>query len=470
MRDPLLRIRIFFWAFFSTALLFLGPSSLAAWDGPSGQLTVEEAVRIALEKNPNLKAMEQRIQAQMHRARATYLSMWAKLSTGYTYTEMQDAPFARLKGIPGVDKVPFGKDRDVQWYVQLSQPIFTGFTLSTRSTLEALGIDLKRLERDKGALDIRFEVKKAYFECLMAKKGVEVAEEEVKALKSHLRDAQNLYDQGFIALNDLLRSKVALSAAIQRKVKAESALSLKKAYLNILLDQDIETPITLKDVSSIPKVDLGLEGLLRIAEAERPELKALALTIKQARLNIRLKKSTYYPWVDLVGRYEQNGDDLIARRNDFRNSHNAMLILQATWTPFEWGRKGHEVKEAVHQFLAAQDQLRALRNKVCLEVKEAAKGIEVARKNLDTARDALKEARENYRLTDLQYKEQMATSTDVLDARKFLTEAEHNLFSAIYGYHVALASLERAIGRSPWKDRGKGGPGISTGISRIDEQ
>ncbi|MCD4778353.1 MAG: hypothetical protein K8R12_05220 [Desulfobacterales bacterium] len=41
----------------------------------------------------------------------------------------------------------------------------------------------------------------------------------------------------------------------------------------------------------------------------------------------------------------------------------------------------------------------------------------------------------------------MTTSTEVLDARTFLTRAETNYYSALYGYMISLAELERAVGR-----------------------
>jgi len=60
---------------------------------------------------------------------------------------------------------------------------------------------------------------------------------------------------------------------------------------------------------------------------------------------------------------------------------------------------------------------------------------------------ALKQAKENYRITDLQYKEQVTTSTEVLDARTLLSQSEANYYGALYGYFDALARLERTVGK-----------------------
>jgi len=60
----------------------------------------------------------------------------------------------------------------------------------------------------------------------------------------------------------------------------------------------------------------------------------------------------------------------------------------------------------------------------------------------------LDQARENLRITNVQYRQQMATTTDVLDATAFLSQGQTNYYSALYGYQMAMAELERAIGKS----------------------
>jgi len=60
---------------------------------------------------------------------------------------------------------------------------------------------------------------------------------------------------------------------------------------------------------------------------------------------------------------------------------------------------------------------------------------------------AIQEKRINFRLKQERYREQLATSTDVLDAQVLLTQAENNYYSALSDYHIAKARLERAIGK-----------------------
>ena len=86
-------------------------------------------------------------------------------------------------------------------------------------------------------------------------------------------------------------------------------------------------------------------------------------------------------------------------------------------------------------------------NGIQLEVKKAFSDLQVSDKNIITSQESLTQAKENWRITDLQYKEQIATSSDVLDARTELTQAESDYYGALYSYLVSIAELERAVGK-----------------------
>lgn len=73
--------------------------------------------------------------------------------------------------------------------------------------------------------------------------------------------------------------------------------------------------------------------------------------------------------------------------------------------------------------------------------------LDVARRNVDTMGAALDQAREHWRITGLRFRQQLTTSTEVLDARAYLTRAENGYYQARYGCGAALANLDLAVGR-----------------------
>ncbi len=416
-------------------------------------LTLDEAIKEAVDNNYIIKQRIERIYSSAEEKKIARSLLLPKLSSSYSYQRLKEKPYAIFDNpfSPGNRyKVRTG-DRDRSyWDIAITQPIFTGFSLITRHRIAGLGVDLRKTYRDEAVLDIVRDVKVSYFQVLLSKRYLDIAKEEVSQLRSHFKDAEGFFKQGMIPYNDLLKSKVALAQAEQNLVKARSSVKVAISRLNTILEKDIDEKTRIQDIRSFEPVSYRLDPLYDKALQRRPEIRALKIAIKQARQRIRLARSGYYPQVYLFARYEQMGNDIDATDNDYGNSHNASIGLQAKWNIFEWGKTRAEVKKAFHEYEAVSYELRKAEDNIKLEVKRAFERLKVARQNLVTAKTALTQAEENYRITNLRYQQNLTTSTEVLDARTFLTQAEVNYYDALYGYMIAKAELERAIGEG-WK-------------------
>jgi outer membrane protein TolC len=349
--------------------------------------------------------------------------------------------------IPHVsDKFPLSDKERVVWDFTLTQPIFTGFALISKKKIAELGVDVARYEKEVVNLELARQVRLAYFNVLLSKRGVEIAEDEVKQLEAHVKDAERFYEQGVVAHNDVLKSKVALASARQKKEKAEADLRIAIATLNILLTRDPNESTAVEDLEPETKEPQEISSLWEVALKQRPEILLLKTSLEQAGLAVRIARSSYYPQVFLVAQYERVGDDFSASNNDYGNDHNSSITLMAKWNLFEWGKTQNEVRKALHAKAGLEERLKGLTDSILLEVKQAYESLKVSQANIETARAARLQARENFRITDLQYKEGVTTSTEVLDARAYLTQAENNYFRALYGYKMAEADLLKALG------------------------
>ena len=85
-------------------------------------------------------------------------------------------------------------------------------------------------------------------------------------------------------------------------------------------------------------------------------------------------------------------------------------------------------------------------DKIELEVKEAFLRTKESEKNITTVEKAIEQAKENLRITNERYKEQVSTTTDVLVAQTLLTETMTNYYNALYDFKIAKSVLYRAIG------------------------
>jgi len=406
-------------------------------------LTLEEAVDTAVRNHYRIReAAENQLAArqEIKSARADFLP---KASATYSYTNIKEKPFQKM----GAMSMQTADRTQFHWDISLIQPLFTGFALTSKYEMTKLQDAIREEEKQQAILDIARDVKQTYFTVLLSQKMMAVAEDEVEALTAQRDDAQKFFDQGLIPRNDLLRSQVALASALQNREKARADERLNFSRLNTLLVRKIDHPTVVRDIDTLPEESGDRGTLVKESMGKRPVLKITRLGIDTLETGIALARSTYYPELSLVGSYEENGDDLQISNNDFNNRHNAFVVVEARWTFFEWGKKRADVAKARHDREALINRLKEIEDGVRLEITNALLSLGVARANIETAEKALEQAKENWRITKLQYDQQMVTSSDVLDARAYLTQADSNYYRARYGYLIALASLHRAVGR-----------------------
>ncbi|WP_025209418.1 TolC family protein [Hippea sp. KM1] len=404
--------------------------------------TLNRAVNEAISNNYIIKEAIERQKAAESHYKSSESSLFPTVDFSYNFTHLKDYPYS----ISGGAKVRAGDDDNAKWSITITQPIFEGFALITQKQIARLGLDISKIEKEMAVLDVAENTKIAYFKILLAKKYLKVADEEVKTLKSHLRDAEKLFKNGVIAYNDLLKSRVALANAIQNRTRASNNLKLAISSFNLALRKDINADTDVVDILEFKNRRFNLNSLIEKALKNRPILKELSLKLKQARLGIKLKKSSYYPHIEAFAKYEQKGQDMLATDNDYSNQHNAMVGVQIEWNIFSFGKDYYATQEQQHNVFELTERFNQMRDQVKLQVKSALLELNTAEENIKTAKEALKQARENFRITNLQYQQQITTSTEVLDARSYLTQAEVNYYNALYGYHIALAKLKRTIG------------------------
>jgi len=106
------------------------------------------------------------------------------------------------------------------------------------------------------------------------------------------------------------------------------------------------------------------------------------------------------------------------------------------WNLFEGGRNRSEVRQWIHKKSAIKHQYEDKTNQTIVQVHDAWEALLVSRANIDTARVAVKQAEENLRLTNIQYREQIVVFSEVLDAETYLLQAKTNYYKALYGFWI----------------------------------
>lgn len=410
--------------------------------GAAAPLTIDEAVREAMENNPLIRQDDAYRQAAAFGERAARSDYFPKLSAAYAYQNLAESPFVNIYG----NQVITNSRDQHHWEVALSQPVFSGFSISARHHLAELGLETRKLELQQTRQWVMLQVRQRCFDLLMAKSALKVAESSDAALVAHEADVRTFHENGLVPLNDLLKAQVARADSLQQRHRAEAGVKNVRSTLCLLLGRDYASDIEIADVAPAKPMAPSLNDQVQQALKARPEVAVLKQSIQSKVDEALLVKSDYYPRIDLLGKYQQNGDDLGANNNDYSNPYNASLGVQAQWTFFEFGKTRARSAKVRSEQRALSQTLEKIMDDVRLQVVQARLDLDVAAQNIGTARTALDQAREHWRITNLLYQQQLTTSTEVLDARSYLDRASNAYFEARYGYGKAHARLAWAMG------------------------
>ncbi len=413
--------------------------------------TRAHCLEMALTRNPSvLASAERKTQAEWGK-KSAFDDFLPKLNVdgSYTYTD----------GDYDIDTKFFDVDESRNNYsvgLHLDQPIFTGFRLTETYNLADIGLKVAVAGEQLASLEITFQTIQAYYNFLMAQKLERVANAAVTQLASHLNDSEQFFKNEIIPLNDLLESKVHLANAQQDARITASRTRTARMALATIIKEPLLVKFNVEDTPDMVAMTSDIETLTLQALETRPELQQANYNLEASKKQITLAKSAYFPTVSLNAAYNRfGGDSLIDGNGGFSDNQDfreAIIGVYASWELFAWGQTKHQANRAAAASREADQSLTGVMDEVKLEVQDNFIYALTAYENIATAKIAVEQAQENLRMNELRYKNQLATNTNVLDARTLLTRTETKYYRAVYDYNIRLAGLARAVGVSSWKD------------------
>jgi outer membrane protein len=405
-------------------------------------LSLKEAVEMALKRSASIHSAREGMKGADYLRRAALTDFLPTLRTEYGFTYLDEAPTTRF----GSAEIKVGTRSNYSWTTGLDQPLFRGGALYWSYRLAQLGVDLSKVSWELVRQDLILQVKGAYFTILKAEKIRQVAVQALQQLESQLKVSRAFYDVGIIPKNDLLQTQVQMAQARQNLTSAEVELAIAKASFNTLLRRDVGMEVRIEDILAYRPMEVPFEECLEKARRSRPELRETELNVKSAEKEVRLARSEYFPSVNLSFNYERVGDDPGVSGSRFEDEDGWTFMATARYTFWQWGKKRQLVREKETKLVQAEDARVQVEDSVSLEVKDAYLRLREARDKIGVAEVAIEQAEENFRMNQERFKEQVATSTDVLDAQTLLTQARSNYFNALSDYNIAWARLDRAMG------------------------
>jgi len=400
----------------------------------AGEYTLDDLFRIALVRSEKLKAAEENLAiSEIGKDKAfSYLLPRMTATAGYTrYTEK------RLYGTSVIQP-----DYGASWGVRIDET----FSLSGRE-LTALEISKANVTKNRHDLTaVREEyllrnVAAAYYNALMARKSLEIADANLERLVKYRNAAEARLKIGEVTRTVLLRAEGELSGAKSDRLQAQNALELALAVL--ASNCGIRDPLTLRETASDQRDPPPLDVLQERAYSVRADLKSLEVQRQIAADQIKVTDGAFWPNLSLFGGY--TGADQNPAPTSL-NRESIYIGAALSFPFFEGGLRKAEVQEAKARERQAVLLYEDLKKAVEIEVRTAYLDLVTQKGTLQFLNDQFTFASDNYRAVTRQFEFGLSSSLDVLDANTLLVSAERRVASAVYNYRLALLRMKKATG------------------------
>jgi len=437
-------------------------------------LTLESAIQMALQKNPEVLASKEAVgaaEASRKQTRGRFgpvlkadgnvmvwddeLSLSLASSTGGTNpldpatmpampTPVEEWLITGLGGILGSLSAPM-KLRDQvtgQLNLTLTQPLNNLYQIYQGYQVSKINQSIAEGQAEQTAQKKALDAATGYFRLLQAAAQAQTADKSVAQLATQVKRVNSFVQQGLAARNDLLKIQVAQMAAQQTAIRAHSGVAMANAALCQVLGLPFETliqPITAAPQSP-PVFAIPTEEAYRLADTQRLELKEIHQRLEQAQRGHQVALANMAPSVAAVAQYSHVEGQKMAEKNSFF----AGLFL--SWNVWEWGTSYEAAEEASARARGAGYLSEQVRSLLRLEVKKNLIDHQTALEMLKVAQAALEQAEEGYRIETANFDKGVSTSTDLLIAETAVTQARNNRILAFYECLIAHAGLVKALG------------------------
>lgn len=107
-----------------------------------------------------------------------------------------------------------------------------------------------------------------------------------------------------------------------------------------------------------------------------------------------------------------------------------------SWDVWDWGSTKSKTTQAEELSIQTQTSLEKLNDNIDIEVYQTYLNLIKSKEKVDVSKLSLEQATENYRITSEKYKEQLATSTDLIDAETSELQAATNLTASLIDFNL----------------------------------
>lgn len=420
------------------------------------QLTLDEAIKIALQKNPNLIKLENNLAGSEKQLKNAYGQLLPSLGAqaGWSWQRITDAGSQQRNFLGEIVNVPPStvENRSYSAGIGGSVTLFNGLAnyaniYQKQNLLKANEYDIAKLKQS-----IVYQTSDFYFAVLNAEELMKVREENVKYFEKFYESVNERNKLGSVAIADVYSAQVQLGNAELALIQAQNDYDRLKnglltfLALNVMDDYSLIDPFNQEkniDPNSYLKQFEDIQTLVNVALDNRFDFKSQQLLVKSADDGLTIARSSLFPTLTADYSYGSGAVEL-SKMFDRKSLRVGMSLNIPIFSNFSTET---QIQQAEINKMNQLEDLRSLERQIKIEIKQGYNDLIAAKKSLDVANKNVLASEENRKINLERYNLGSATILEVLQSNRDYIDAMRNRINSVYDFYRKYYNLNNAIGR-----------------------
>jgi len=415
-------------------------------------VTLSKAIEIAMSENTTIKVANKEIQRVEYSKKERVGGLYPNISFSAAYQRAlkKQKMFFSIPGFPSnPDGIEVGQDNTFTGGLSASLPIIAP-TLWETLKMSELEMELSQESARASKISLYNQVKKAYYSILMMQDSYDVIKRSYENTQESAKIIFNKFKQGTVSEYEWIRADVQVRNAMSNLVSAESAVTMSKLQLKMLMGIDVETELKVEgklsdfeatmygDVMKIDTTQLDMNSDLKQFEIQQKQLSQNE-KIHKASLLPTLAASINYQYMSMV-------NDSLTFTGDQIWFPTSTLGVSLSIPIFQGGSKYYKTKQLKIQQDELNDQKVNLKRGLQTQVLTSFENIKKSLKKIESNKEGLRQAEKALSISQKMYDVGMATYLDLSNAELSYINAGLSYNQSIYDYLSAKADLEKILG------------------------
>lgn len=327
-------------------------------------LTLENAVKIALENNYEIKIADNNLKIDQTNVAIGNAGMLPSISAvASDNNSIQNTSQTRADG--NTVELENAKNSNLSYGVALDWTIFDGLKMFAKyDQLKELQ-NLSDTQLKMTILNKVSSVNSVYFDLIQEQQKLSDLDSTIIISKKRLEFTQNRYTIGKSSKLDVLNAQVDLNTDLGNLLKEKQAYANAKTLLNQILARDLNTDFVVSEGINVDR-KLKLVELIDLAEKQNPELMMQIINKRVSELDLKQIKGERYPIVKVNTGYNFNDSKSSLGFTTESSAHGLNYGFTASLNLFDGNAQNRNEKIAKMQIdnskLAIDQQLIQLRS------------------------------------------------------------------------------------------------------------